>query len=220
MEKKKYQAMNLIQKLKDKLDQADLWEKTISLNRNEYLTVKGNTDTQLYYILSGSLRIYFEDEFEEQIIRLGYQNNFIAALDSFITDQASDLYIQIIKKCTLLVISKATFMNFLKKDPSNLFLWHQIMAQLIFQQMEREKDVLMFSPLKRYQRVLQRSPQLFQEIPNKYIASYLRMSPETLSRLKKSWFESIFLVKRLLTFVLASKWQKEIINKLFSAILE
>jgi hypothetical protein len=34
--------------------------------------------------------------------------------------------------------------------------------------------------------VFKRSPQLFQEIPNKHIASYLRMSPETLSRLKKS----------------------------------
>jgi hypothetical protein len=57
---------------------------------------------------------------------------------------------------------------------------------IIYDQFEREKDILTYSPLKRYQRVLKRSPQLFQEIPNKYIASYLRMSPETLSRLKKS----------------------------------
>jgi len=42
------------------------------------------------------------------------------------------------------------------------------------------------------ERVLTRSPQLFQEIPHKYIAAYLRMSPETLSRLLNSWFQSRF----------------------------
>ena len=48
------------------------------------------------------------------------------------------------------------------------------------------KDILINSPMDRFQRVFKRSPQLFQEIPNKHIASYLRMTPETLSRLKKS----------------------------------
>ena len=52
--------------------------------------------------------------------------------------------------------------------------------------MERERDILTSSPLERYNRVLKRSPLLFQEIPNKYIADYLRMTPETLSRIKKS----------------------------------
>ena len=52
-------------------------------------------------------------------------------------------------------------------------------------QIEREIDILTNSPKERYLRVLKRSPQLFQEIPNKHIASYLRMSPETLSRMKK-----------------------------------
>jgi lipocalin len=56
----------------------------------------------------------------------------------------------------------------------------------VYQQIEREKDILTASPRERYLRVLKRSPQLFQEIPDKYIANYLRMSPETLSRMKKS----------------------------------
>ncbi len=47
--------------------------------------------------------------------------------------------------------------------------------------MEREINILTPNDTK-----VKRSPQLFQEIPNKYIANYLRMSAETLSRLKKS----------------------------------
>ena len=65
-------------------------------------------------------------------------------------------------------------------------LWIAILENLVQQQMDREKDLLIDSPLERYNRVLKRSPKLFQEIPHKYIANYLRMSPETLSRLKKS----------------------------------
>ncbi len=175
----------MIQALKKKLDAAQIWHKTIQLSRNEYLKVKGSADTNLYYILSGSLRIYFEDDYEEHTIRLGYRDNFIGALDAFISDQSSDLYIQAIKKCDLKVVSKRAFLDFIDSDPANTALWIQIMGQLIYQQIEREKDILINSPKQRYLRVLARSPQLFQEIPNKYIASYLRMTPETLSRLKK-----------------------------------
>ncbi len=51
---------------------------------------------------------------------------------------------------------------------------------------EREIDLLTQSPQERIERIRKRSPQVFQEIPHKYIASYLRMSPETLSRLLNS----------------------------------
>ena len=83
-------------------------------------------------------------------------------------------------------MSKANFLQLVAQDPQLMLIWQQIQSQMIYQQMEREIDILTYSPLKRYQRVLKRSPHLFQEIPSKYIASYLRMSPETLSRLKKS----------------------------------
>jgi CRP-like cAMP-binding protein len=178
--------MNPIQILSDKIDGQLLWEGNMHLRRNEYLKVKGNIDTKLYFIVSGSLRIFVTDEFEEHTIRFGYQNNFIAALDSFITEKPSELYIQALKKTELKVITKEKFMGFIESSQETLQLWHQILGLLIYQQMERERDILTSSPFERYSRVLKRSPQLFQEIPHKYIASYLRMTPETLSRMKKS----------------------------------
>ncbi|MGB0929893.1 MAG: Crp/Fnr family transcriptional regulator [Chitinophagales bacterium] len=178
--------MNPIEQLKNKIDAADLWHKEVELVRGEYLKVGGSKDTNLYFVVNGSLRIFFEDEFEEQTIRLAYRGNFIAALDSFISDQASDLYIQALKKTQVKIVTKSTYLDLVNSDAENLRLWYQSMLQLIYEQLEREKDILTFSPLKRYQRVLKRSPQLFQEIPHKYIASYLRMTPETLSRIKKS----------------------------------
>jgi CRP-like cAMP-binding protein len=60
------------------------------------------------------------------------------------------------------------------------------LERLILQQLEREIDLLTTSPKERYNRILKRSPSLFQKISNKQIANYLRMTPETLSRLKKA----------------------------------
>lgn len=161
----------------------ELSDTTITLERNEFLKVKGTIDTNVYYVESGSLRIFVLDNDEEQIIRFGYQKNLVAALDSYLSGKPSDLYIQALKKTVVRVITKAQVEEFLKEEPNQL-LWVKILEGLVLQQMEREIDILTASPKERYNRVLKRSPQLFQQIPNKHIANYLRMTPETLSRLK------------------------------------
>ena len=164
----------------------DLYTKTITIGRNQFLKVKGSIDTNIYFVETGSLRIYILDDFEERIIRFGYSGDLIVSLDSFLTEKPSDFYIQAIKKTIVKVIPKANFIDFISKTDENKAMWTKILEDLVIQQLEREKDILTNSPKERYNRVLKRSPKLFQEIPNKHIANYLRMSPETLSRLKKS----------------------------------
>lgn len=163
-----------------------LSEKTIELKRNQYLLSGDKRDTNIYCIEQGSLKVSILKDDDEQIIRLGYKENLIVALDSFLTNKPSAFYIQAIKKTTLKVISKEQLNTFINSDIQNQVLWNKILENLVLQLMEREVDLLTSSPKERYLRVLARSPQLFQEIPNKYIANYLRMSPETLSRLQKS----------------------------------
>ncbi len=163
-----------------------LYEKKLTVERNEYLKVKGSIDTNIYFIESGSLRIFVLDDCEEQIIRFGYENDLVVSLDSFLTEKPSDFYIQAIKKTIIKVIPKKKFVEFINQNETNKQIWTKILEDLILQQIEREKDILTSSPKIRFERVLKRSPKLFQQIPNKHIANYLRMSPETLSRLKKS----------------------------------
>ncbi len=167
-------------------DEQHLWDKVISLKRNELLKVAGQCDTNIYFIVSGSLRMYILDENEEQTIRFGYKGNLITDLEAFLTNKPSDLTIQAIKATELKVISKQKFEEYINQSNESKLVWIKVLESLIFQQLERERDLLTSSPVERYKRVLERSPQLFQEIPNKYIASYLRMTPETLSRIKKS----------------------------------
>ena len=161
-----------------------LSDKEITIDRNEFLKVKGSIDTNLYYIKSGSLRLFVLDDYEEQIIRFAYKENLIVSLDSFLTGKPSHFYIQAIKKSAIRVITKQQIDHFLTTEANRAF-WTKILENLIMQQIEREIDILTISPKERYQRVLDRSPQLFQEIPLRHIANYLRMSAETLSRLRK-----------------------------------
>ncbi|MFI1773247.1 Crp/Fnr family transcriptional regulator [Thalassobellus citreus] len=178
--------MSPIQQLIETLNNESLWDKTIELNRNDYLTTKGKIDTNLYLVLSGSFRLFVIDETEERTIRFGYKNNLIASLDSFLNEKPSEFYIQALKSASVKVINKAKFMSFIDSSLKNTKAWQEVLENFVLQQMDRERDILTTSPIERYNRVLKRSPQLFQEIPNKYIASYLRMTPETLSRIKKS----------------------------------
>jgi CRP-like cAMP-binding protein len=172
-----------MQLILEEIQKQNLWDKTLTLKRNEYIKKAGSKDTNIYFVVEGSVKLFIVENDQEMIIRFGYQNNIIAALDCFISEKPSDLFIQAIKKTELKVISKLKFNQLINKNDSFKILWEQTLLQLIYQQIEREKDILIVSPIKRYQRVLDRSPQLFQEIPHKYIASYLRMTPETLSRL-------------------------------------
>ena len=181
-----YLLMNPIQIIIDEIQAQDLWEKEIQLKRNEFLKIRGSMDTTLYYIVNGSLRIFIEEEFVEHTIRFGYSGELVTALDSFITETSSNLYIQALKKTSLKAISKKSYTAFINATERNKEQWLKVLEGFVYQQMEREQDLLLSSPKRRYHRVLERSPRLFQEIPNKYIAAYLRMSPETLSRLKKS----------------------------------
>ncbi|WP_379964849.1 Crp/Fnr family transcriptional regulator [Epilithonimonas sp. UC225_85] len=166
--------------------QKELYWETKKLRRNQFLKFSGSTDTNVYFIEEGSVRIFIDDDSEERIIRFGYKGNIIVSIDSFLSDQPSEFYIQAIKSSIVKAASKQDFYKFINSSIENLKLWNSILEDLVLQQIEREKDLLYNSPKIRYERVLKRSPQLFQEIPNKYIANYLRMSPETLSRLKKS----------------------------------
>ncbi|MDN5477966.1 MAG: Crp/Fnr family transcriptional regulator [Chryseobacterium sp.] len=154
--------------------------------RNEFLKMAGSTDTDIYFIDKGSIRIYMMDENEERIIRFGYTGNIIVSLDSFLSGKPSGFYMQAIRKTLVRIASKKDFYEFIHSNEENLKFWNSVLEDLVLQQIEREKDLLINSPRERFNRVLKRSPKLFQEVPNKYIANYLRMSPETLSRLKKS----------------------------------
>lgn len=97
---------SLIEILLKLLEHHEVPFKSKTFPRNQFLKDPNTVDTNLYYIELGSVRAYIIDEDQEHTIRLGYQGNFIAAVDSFITEKSSQLAIQAIKKTKVRVYSK------------------------------------------------------------------------------------------------------------------
>lgn len=168
----------------DAIKEHKMVEKSMLFKRGEVIASPGEIDTSIYWIKSGTIKVSMFDNEEERIVRFGYQNDLVVMLDSFISNQPTDFLMQTIKKTEVDIISQKKWTDFWSQDIERFKIWNQLLEQLVLQQVEREKDLLITSPQERLQRVMQRSPQLFQKIPKKHIASYLRMSPETLSRIK------------------------------------
>ena len=162
------------------------WLDSFTLKRNEMLYTSGSVDTNVYFLEEGALRMIHETGNDVNTIRLAYQGSLFVAMDSFLTGKPTLYSAEAMKACVLKKITHADFMAFINNDIRHLRLWDKILSYTIIGQLEREIDLLTTSPRERYERILQRSPQLFQQVPHKHIASYLRMAPETLSRLQKS----------------------------------
>ena len=158
----------------------------ISHERNEYVKTEGSVDTNLYFVTEGTLRVFFRAGSDEHCLYFGYPSSVISALDSFLTERPSDYYIQALKKSTLEVVAKSDFNAYIAANKQGAAWWNQVLKELLLRQQDRERDLFEASPAERYHRALKRQPQLFQHIPHKYLASYLRMAPETLSRIQKS----------------------------------
>jgi CRP-like cAMP-binding protein len=171
----------------DKLNSAfsELGQQKVAL-RGQFILKAGEVERNLYFVKSGAIRVFYLTEFDEQIIRFGYKGSLINSLSSFINQKPSEFYIEAIRKTTLQVISREKLYQLVNENETSLKQYILLLETLITQQIDREIDLLITSPSERLKRVLSRSPNLFQEIPLKYIASYLRMKPETLSRIRNS----------------------------------
>jgi CRP/FNR family transcriptional regulator, anaerobic regulatory protein len=178
-----FSAMDFAEKLHNAFELHG--EKKI-LSKGDFLIKEGEIERKVYRVESGVVRVFLLSEFEEQTIRFGYQGSIINSLASFIRDRPSEFYIDALRKTTVSMISKEIFSSIVHSDDDGLRSYALMMESLIVQQIEREVDLLTASPTERLARVLKRSPNLFQEVPLKYIASYLRMTPETLSRIRNS----------------------------------
>lgn len=155
-------------------------------NRREHLVSAGEMEKNVYWIEDGAVRAFFQEKELEHTIRLGYTGNLITSVHSILSGSPSEITIEAIRNSRVLCVPKEAFFEFVHGSDDRKKGYYLLLEHLIQQQLEREIDLLITSPAERLARVLQRSPAVFQEIPLKYIAAYLRMTPETLSRIRKS----------------------------------
>lgn len=176
---KKINELDFPQNLMIAFQESDI---TKSYKKGQFLTMEGNVELNLFLIENGAVKIYYQSELDENIIRLGYDGSILNSLSSFLNGAPSELNIEAIRETKVKVLKRSVVMKIAEESVG----YSQFLETVLIQQLDREIDLLLDSPSQRLERVLKRSPHLFQHIPLKYIASYLRMSPETLSRIRNS----------------------------------
>lgn len=135
--------------------------KEITFNKGDFLTQAGETERYAYFVVSGAIKVYYLTEYEEFIIRLGYDGSFINSLSSFLQERPSELYLEAIRKTKVLRLSKEKVLQVVNHSPETKWSYALFLETLLMQQLDREIDVLLTSPSERLERVLARSPKLF-----------------------------------------------------------
>jgi CRP-like cAMP-binding protein len=159
------------------------WNTVRSIGRNDFLISQGEVETNLYYVEEGAMRIFFPHNDEEICVGFAYQDSLICSYPSFIDNKPSQYFIQALTKTKVISINRSLFYELFDRFPGVERCWRMIEEQALLGKIEREVEMLTYTPEERATRLMARSPQLFQIVPKKYIASYLRMTPETLSRI-------------------------------------
>ena len=163
----------------------EFWKKDKRLESKEVLLNFKQQDSNLYFVKSGCVRLFEIEKNGEQInLGFGYENSLITCFQTFIEGKPSLISIEAILETELIAISKADLMQLIHSN-SEIALWYQSMLEYTLTgHIQRQVELLTLKPYERYDVFVKRSGHLINRIPLKYIASYLMMKPETLSRIR------------------------------------
>jgi CRP-like cAMP-binding protein len=157
-----------------------------SATRNTVLEEQEKTPNYLYFINSGFMRLFYYDERgEEQTTFLCAQSGFIASFSSLINQTKAIENVECITDCELLKISyvDAKLLVGISEIFKNFFL--VMFEKSISSATLRANDLALLNAEQRYQKIIDQQPHFIQNIPLQYIASYLGIKPQSLSRIRK-----------------------------------
>jgi CRP-like cAMP-binding protein len=152
--------------------------------KNELLIEDGQTCRHLYFLEKGCIRGFANIDGKEVSQWFGFENDFVTSFRSFITRSASREYIQVVEDSVLWCISKDQLDTLLEKFPELEKLVRLIYEQYYIRLEDRYSNAHFKSAAERYDDLLEYSPHILERMPLGYIASYLGISAETLSRIR------------------------------------
>lgn len=163
----------------------EMWEE-IEFSRSEFITSSGSIERNFYVVISGVQAIYIlTKDGEKQVIGFSFDGSFSGVYDSFLLEKPSHYFLEALTKTQLIRISKQQYDQLFTLYPE-FERWGRIAHQnLLLGRVQREIELTTLSVKERYQVFMNRCPNPLRTIPQKYLASYLNMTPETFSRLRK-----------------------------------
>lgn len=162
---------------------ADIWQ-PFETKRKVILTAEGEMEKYIYFVLEGVQRAYaVGEDGRDATLVFTYPYSFSGVADSFLLQQASRYYFE--------TLTPSRFLRSTFRQLDELMLQHHNIERMIRLAvshtlagvLQRQIEMQSFSAEQRFRSLLNRSPQMLQLVPHKYLASYLGMDPTNFSKL-------------------------------------
>jgi CRP-like cAMP-binding protein len=163
-----------------KLQRREIPKKTIFLKLNEI-------EDHISFIESGVVRLFIPKEDSEKEITFGFsfKDQFISAYDSFLTQTPSAYQLQALTGTTILSITYKDLQDVYNNTKMGNLIGRLTAERLFLLKSKREQNLLNLSAEERYLSLFKERPELLKVIPLKYISSYIGVTPQALSRIRK-----------------------------------
>jgi CRP-like cAMP-binding protein len=157
------------------------------LRKRQYFLQEGDVCKYTGFIVKGSARTYTIDEKgHEHILKLSVENWWLADFESYYHLTPSRYTIEALEDLELLQVTNAQVEEFFATIPAFAAMQEVIKQNYAIANQNRVQAALSYSAEERYEDLIARYPHFLQRFPQTMIASYLGLSPETLSRLRKN----------------------------------
>ena len=155
------------------------------ISKKTIILSKGQIESSLYFIEKGVLRAWIEKGFNDLTFDFCFENSFYSAYSSFITQTPCEYNIESISDITIWEVSYRNLQDIYKDTINGQLIGRSVAESLYISKTKRELSLLFRSPEQRYKELFIEHPRLIKEIPLKYIASFIGVTPQALSRIRK-----------------------------------
>ena len=164
----------------------DLW-KPISFAKHEIMTQAGEVERRFYVVITGVQSVYFIDRNGNKVvIAFSFDGSYSGVYDSFTDGAQSGYFLEALTDSQLYYIDLPSYEN-LFDAYTGFNRWGRLThGELLRGRVQREIELSTLSSKERFVKFMKRCPKQLHQIPQKYLVSYLNMSPETYSRLMNS----------------------------------
>lgn len=156
-----------------------------TFKKGEYLIRQGQVENAIYFINKGSTRNYFLKDGKEFTVDFQFQGDFVTAYFSLITREPSSISIELLEDTEVVAVSHQTLIHFYKEYHSGEKIGRLMAEAQYVKRLRKEMDFLSYTAEERYVQLMERNPQLIQQVSVKHLSSYLGIQPESLSRIRK-----------------------------------